>query len=73
MSNTTQGIHTTTHPKGTGWVNQAGGVVLTSHRDKVTAVEQGRLLAKRHGALYTIHRKDGTVVETKSYAVKPLQ
>jgi hypothetical protein len=72
MSNTIEGIHTTTNPKGTGWVNQANGVVLSTHRVKSTAVANARLVAKRHGTQYTIHRKDGTVIQTRSYAVSPL-
>ena len=73
MSTTTDGIHTTTNPKGTGWVNQVNGVVLSTHKTKINAVASGRLVAKRHGAQYTIHRKDGTVIQTRSYAVSPLE
>ena len=72
MSNTIDGIHTTTNPKGTGWVNQANGVVVSSHKTKRVAIASGRLVAKRHGAQYTIHRKDGTVINTRTYAVSPL-
>ena len=28
--------------------------------------------AKRHGEQFTIHRKDGTVIETRTYARMPL-
>jgi hypothetical protein len=72
MSNAIEGIHTTTNPKGTGWVNQANGVVLSSHKTKTVAVANGRLVAKRHGAQLTIHRVDGTVITTRTYAVSPL-
>lgn len=72
MANTTNGIHTTTDPNGTGWVNQAGGVVLTRHKTKLAAVTVGRLKAKRHGARYSVHRKDGTVIATRNYALSPL-
>jgi uncharacterized protein DUF2188 len=72
MANTIDGIHTTTNPKGTGWVNQANGVVLSSHKTKITAVASGRLVARRHGAQFTVHRKDGTVIQTRSYAVSPI-
>jgi uncharacterized protein DUF2188 len=72
MSNSIDGIHTTTNPKGTGWVNQSNGVVMSSHKTKVAAVATGRLVAKRHGAQFTVHRKDGTVIQTRSYAVSPL-
>ena len=72
MSTTINAIQTTTNPNGTGWVNQANGNVLTRHRTKVNAVDSGRLQAKRHGAQHTIHRKDGTVISSRSYAVSPI-
>ena len=72
MSSSIEGIHTTTNPKGTGWVNQANGVVLSGHKTKKVAVASGRLVAKRHGTQLTVHRKDGTVIATRSYAVSPL-
>jgi hypothetical protein len=72
MIDTIDGIHTTTNPKGTGWANVANGVVLSAHRDKATAVADARLLAKRHGAKLTIHRRDGSVVNTQSYGVSPI-
>ena len=72
MIDTMDGIHTTTNPKGTGWANLANGVVVTTHRDKATAVADARLLAKRHGAKLTIHRRDGSVVKTQSYSVSPI-
>ena len=72
MIDTTIGVHTTTNPKGTGWANVANGVVLSTHRDKATAVADARQLAKRHGTKLTIHRRDGSVVETKAYGVSPI-
>lgn len=72
MTSTTDGIHTTTNPNGTGWVNQGNGVVLTKHKTKVKAITNGRLLARRHGAEYTIHRIDGSVIQTRSYAPSPV-
>jgi hypothetical protein len=30
-------------------------------------------MAKRHGTDYTIHRKDGTVIATRSYAAGPIE
>jgi hypothetical protein len=72
MIDTTNGVHTTTNPKGTGWANIANGVVLSTHRDKATAVADARLLAKRHGTKLTIHRKDGSVVTTQAYNVSPI-
>ena len=72
MNNTAEGIHTTTNPKGTGWVNQVNGVVLSSHRTKAAAVSSGRLVAKRHGEQLTVHRKDGSVIATRSYEVSAI-
>jgi hypothetical protein len=72
MSNSNEGIHTTTNPNGTGWVNQGNGVVLTRHKTKVAAVAGGRLIAKRHGTAFTIHRVDGSVITTRSYAPGPI-
>ena len=68
MSNTADGIHLTTNPKGTGWVNQANGQILSSHKFKTAAITKGRRLAKKHGAELSIHRRDGEVIQTKSYA-----
>ena len=67
------GVHTTITPKGTGWANQANGAVLSTHRTTATAIVTGRLMAKRHGTDYTIHRKDGTVIQTRSYAISPIE
>jgi hypothetical protein len=72
MSNTVQGVHTTTNPKGTGWVNQSNGTILSSHQVKTVAVKAGRLLAKRHRTQLTVHRRDGTVVRTQSYSAAPI-
>ena len=72
MNNTEEGIHTTTDPNGTGWVNQANGVILSRHRKKPNAIAKGRRLAKRHGEQFVLHRKDGRVVETRSYEVSPI-
>ena len=73
MSGSNDGIHIVTNPKGTGWISQVGGVALSNHKTKATAVASGRLVAKRHATQFTVHRKDGTVLETKSYAVSPLE
>jgi hypothetical protein len=66
-------VHIVTDPKGTGWASASNGVVLTRHRSKNAAIKKGRATAQRHGAVFTIHRKDGTVVEQRTYAVEPLQ
>jgi hypothetical protein len=72
MSSSIEGIHIVTNPKGTGWISQVNGVALTTHKTKTTAVASGRLVAKRHGTRFTVHRKDGSVIETRSYAVSPV-
>ena len=72
MTNMNDGVHTTTDPKGTGWVNQANGTVLTRHRKKTRAIAAGRALAKQHATDFTNHRKDGSVIQTRSYGVSPL-
>jgi hypothetical protein len=72
MSTTTAGIHTTTDPVGTGWVNQANGKVLSRHRKKARALVKGKRLAKQHGADLTVHRADGTVIATRSFAMSPI-
>ena len=72
MATPTDGIHTTTNPKGTGWVNQANGNILSSHKGKTNAVAKGRLLAKRHRTQLTIHRRDGTPLTTQTYSAAPI-
>jgi hypothetical protein len=72
MSTQSDGIHTTTNPKGTGWANQSNGVVLSTHEFKSIAIDDGKMLAKRHGMQHTIHRRDGTVLQTKSYERTPI-
>ena len=73
MSNNTQGVHILSNTKGNGWTVQSSGAVLSTHRSKDNAVAEGRRVAKRHAAQLTIHRPDGEVVETRTYAIKPLQ
>jgi hypothetical protein len=74
MTNTNlgEGIHITLNPGAPGWVAQANGEVLSQHKDKRTAIKSGRLVAKRHATQFTIHRKDGTVIHSHSYAVSPV-
>jgi hypothetical protein len=72
MPSTNDGIHITTNPAGTGWVARANGTVISQHRDKSTAIKSGRLVAKRHGVQFTVHRKDGTVSQTRSYGASPI-
>jgi hypothetical protein len=72
MNNTTGGVHTTTVENEIGWVNTANGKVLSRHRTKEAAIEEGRRIAKRHAEQFTIHRKDGSVIVTRSYEVSPI-
>jgi hypothetical protein len=73
MSTNIQGVHTVTNPTGRGWINRTGtGTILSRHKSKATAVPAGKLLAKRHATQDTEHREDGTVIDTRSYAIKPL-
>lgn len=72
MIDSKEGIHTTTHPNGTGWANVAKGEVLSSHDGKTAAIAEGRRLARRHGASLTIHRRDGSVGVTQSYGPSPI-
>jgi hypothetical protein len=72
MVDTSNGIHVTTHPSGTGWASIAKNVVLSSHKTKTAAFDEGRILAKRHGQQLTIHRRDGAVTATHSYERTPV-
>jgi ketosteroid isomerase-like protein len=74
MDNAT-GVHVTTErtdEPGTGWVVKANGKIDSSHRTKTAAIAAGRVLAKRHGEQFTVHRRNGSVVETRTYAKSPL-
>ncbi|MGE6758397.1 DUF2188 domain-containing protein [Corallococcus interemptor] len=65
------GVHTTPNPKGSGWVNQQGGDILSTHRLKDRAEEAGRSQAKEQGVEHTIHKRDGTIGEKNSYGHDP--
>jgi hypothetical protein len=71
METKTNDVHVSKDPEG-GWLVEGNGSTLSTHRDKSLAVKAGRLLAKRHAAEFTVHRKDGTVLETKSYGRSPI-
>lgn len=60
------GIHTM--PVSTGWENQQNGIVLSRHQKKARAVAAGRRLASRLATELTVHGRDGTVLQTASYA-----
>ncbi len=65
------GVHTTPNPAGKGWVNQQGGDVLSNHRLKERAVEQGRAKARQAKVEHTIHNKDGRIGTKNSYGGDP--
>lgn len=64
-------VHTTPNPAGKGWVNQQDGEVLSSHRLKERAVEQGRIDAKRAQVEHAVHNRDGRIGEKNSYGNDP--
>lgn len=65
------GVHTTPNPTGKGWVNQQAGEVLSTHRLKERAVEQGRVGARHDKVEHTIHNADGTIGRKNSYGRDP--
>ena len=48
------------------------GKVITHHRTKPAAIDRGKLIAKRHGAGFVVHKRDGTLIRTQSYVVSPI-
>ena len=65
-TNAADGIHT--QASNTGWVNQQNGITLSRHQKKGKAVAAGRKLAKHLATDLTIHGRDGSVLQTLSYA-----
>ncbi|NRD57696.1 DUF2188 domain-containing protein [Corallococcus exiguus] len=65
------GVHTTPNPNGSGWVNQQGGEIISTHRLKERAVEAGRSHAKEQETEHTIHKVNGTIGEKNSYGNDP--
>ena len=70
-NNRSSGVHTTPKPEGSGWVNQLGGKVISSHRKKDAAVERGRAIARQKKTEHTIHKKDGSIGRKNSYGNDP--
>jgi hypothetical protein len=60
------GIHTV--PVTSGWENQQNGIVLSRHQKKPRAVAAGRRLASHLATQLTVHGRDGSVLQTTSYA-----
>ena len=72
MSKTKRGsqkghVHTVPSHAGTGWVNEQGGEVISRHRTKDRAIEKARSVALKGGTVHTIHGRDGSIVEKRSY------
>lgn len=65
-------VHTTPNPNGRGWVNQAGGDVISSHRTKDPAVARGRGEAKSRETEHVVHNKNGQIGQKNSYGPDPL-
>jgi hypothetical protein len=70
MMNTESGFHVTPNPAGGGWAVQSNNAVVSTHDSRTVAIDTARKLARRYSESYTIHRKDGVVISTKSYEVK---
>lgn len=69
MKNKKQAIHTV--PSDSGWSNKQGGTVISSHRTKVAAENEGRLQAKRSETEHVIHKTNGQISEKNSYGNDP--
>jgi hypothetical protein len=72
-SNAGTGIHTV--PVSSGWENQQNGIVLSRHQKKGRAIAAGRRMANRLATELTIHGRDGSVLQTATYAtpISPAQ
>ena len=60
-------VHTVPNAKGSGWVNKAGGHVVSRHRKKRTAVKQGRKVARQRETEHRVHNLDGRIGRCNSY------
>jgi hypothetical protein len=52
-------------------VNQTGGEIVSTHRLKERAVEQGRAIAREQHTEHRIHNRDGQISRTNSYGNDP--
>ncbi len=64
-------VHTTKNPNGSGWVNQSGGEIISTHRFQRTAAERGRSEAVDRGAEHVIHGQNGRIRVSNSYGNDP--
>lgn len=70
MAGQARDVHTVA--LGDGWINKVGGTqVGGTHRTQETAIEAGRVLATQNRSEHSIHGKDGTIREKKSYGTDP--
>jgi hypothetical protein len=65
------GVHTVPAVEGRGWWNKVDGRVISRHRQKDTAVEAGREIARKLRVEHSIHRRDGAITEKNSYGNDP--
>ncbi len=65
------GIHTVPNPRGSGWVNEESGEVVSRHRTRERAVIRGRQLARRQRVEHPIHLLNGRIGEKNSYGYDP--
>jgi hypothetical protein len=64
-------VHTTRNPNGSGWVNQVGGQVVSTHRLQRTAIDRGRSEAIGRSAEHVIHGVNGRIRQSNSYGNDP--
>jgi hypothetical protein len=65
------GVHTVPNPNGNGWVNEAGGHVITNHRTQEAAIQSGRREAIRQETEHFIHNTEGRIRARNSYGNDP--
>lgn len=71
MSKKPPEVHTTPNPNGQGWINQAGGEVISQHRKKEPAVTRGRGEAKSRETEHVVHNTNGRISQKNSYGGDP--
>lgn len=64
-------VHTVPNPNGSGWINKLGGKVVSKHRQKDTAREAGRSVARAEGTDHYIHNLNGRIGRANSYGNDP--
>jgi hypothetical protein len=64
-------IYTGPNPNGKGWVNKAGGEVISNHYKKKNAVEKGREIAQDMESEHIIANMNGQIAQKNSYGNDP--